>query len=105
MNELLDDPDPRIRIQAARAIASYSPERPPAEQEQQPASEGGKPVGLADVVRAGIECGLITSNSEIWVGGEIVRRETPSPRQEVEAAHGPGYPRPSATPKAYGPIP
>jgi acetyl-CoA synthetase len=27
MNQLLDDPDPRVRLQAARAIASYSPER------------------------------------------------------------------------------
>jgi hypothetical protein len=31
LDAALDDPDPKIRLAAARAIASYSPERPPVE--------------------------------------------------------------------------
>jgi hypothetical protein len=102
LDAALDDPDPRIRLQAARAIASYSPERPPAE--QQPEQQQGRPLAMSigDLCAAAVELGVLEGDN-LRIGGRPVSR---TPQLSVEQATAPDAaesPKPAPAPRQAPP--
>jgi hypothetical protein len=88
---------PKAALDSARSLFSYRADAPPVEQAREQRAAGGGVFGIADLLRVAVERGILTG-TDLRVGGEPVEvdpaahpRTTPSPREEIEAAHASGY--------------
>ena len=97
LQALLESDDERVRLMAAKAIGSYSPERPPASDADAAARKADSTAPIVtwgDLVQTALDIGALRGREDgsVEIAGQVLRAHTPPPVRETAPPASSGIP-------------